>query len=188
MFNFQSLTKADDIRDFEIEGMSIGDSLLDYFSLSQITKELEVKNEYTYFYGTDYASISLWVIRDTFKIYDDIGVVIKTNDKNYKIYSLSGTFTDQSGKIEDCYDKQNIIAKDIEKIIDPKYKYDLWFVEKERLKSHQLSIRYVDFISSNGRRPFSIACFDITKDNDDYTLLNVSVDSEEFDKYLDSIN
>ena len=31
-FSFQSLTKADDIRDFEIEGMSIGDSLLDYFS------------------------------------------------------------------------------------------------------------------------------------------------------------
>ena len=29
--SFQSLTKADDIRDFEIEGMSIGDSLLEYF-------------------------------------------------------------------------------------------------------------------------------------------------------------
>ena len=28
----QSLTKADDIRDFQIEGMSAGDSLLDYFS------------------------------------------------------------------------------------------------------------------------------------------------------------
>ena len=28
--NFQSWTKADDIRDLEIEGMSIGDSLLDF--------------------------------------------------------------------------------------------------------------------------------------------------------------
>ena len=35
-FSFQSLTKADDIRDFEIDGMSIGDSLLDYFSESEI--------------------------------------------------------------------------------------------------------------------------------------------------------
>jgi len=34
IFSFQSLTKADDIRDFEIEGISVGDSLLDYFSLS----------------------------------------------------------------------------------------------------------------------------------------------------------
>ena len=31
-FSFQSLTKADDIRDFEIEGISIGDSALDFFT------------------------------------------------------------------------------------------------------------------------------------------------------------
>ena len=35
-FSFQSLTKADDIRDFEIEGMSIGDSALDYFTKNEI--------------------------------------------------------------------------------------------------------------------------------------------------------
>ena len=35
-FSFQNLTKADDIRDFEIEGISIGDSLLDYFSQEEI--------------------------------------------------------------------------------------------------------------------------------------------------------
>ena len=29
--SFQTLIKADDIRDFEIEGMSIGDSLLEFF-------------------------------------------------------------------------------------------------------------------------------------------------------------
>ena len=32
IFSLQSWTKADDIRDFEIEGMSIGDSALDYFT------------------------------------------------------------------------------------------------------------------------------------------------------------
>ena len=32
IFNIQSLTKADDISDFEIEGMSVGDSLHDHFS------------------------------------------------------------------------------------------------------------------------------------------------------------
>ena len=34
--SFQTLSKADDIRDFEIEGMSVGDSLLDYMSINQI--------------------------------------------------------------------------------------------------------------------------------------------------------
>ena len=37
--SFQSLTKAEDIKDFEIEGISIGDSLLDHMSLNKITKK-----------------------------------------------------------------------------------------------------------------------------------------------------
>ena len=36
IFNFQSWTIADDIRDFQIEGMSIGDSLLDFLSEDEI--------------------------------------------------------------------------------------------------------------------------------------------------------
>ena len=36
IFSLQSFSKADDIRDFEIEGMSIGDSLLDYFSEKEL--------------------------------------------------------------------------------------------------------------------------------------------------------
>ncbi len=35
-FSFQSWTKADDISDFEIEGITIGDSLLDHFSKNEI--------------------------------------------------------------------------------------------------------------------------------------------------------
>ena len=34
--SFQSWTKADDISDFEIEGMSIGDSLLELFTKKEL--------------------------------------------------------------------------------------------------------------------------------------------------------
>ena len=37
-FNLQSWTKADDIKDFEIDGISIGDSLLDYYEITEIEK------------------------------------------------------------------------------------------------------------------------------------------------------
>ena len=40
IFNLQSFVKADDISEFEIEGMSIGDSLLDYFSEEDIIRWL----------------------------------------------------------------------------------------------------------------------------------------------------
>ena len=36
IFSLQSWTKADDIRDFQIEGMSLGDSALDYFKKNEI--------------------------------------------------------------------------------------------------------------------------------------------------------
>ena len=38
-FSFQTSSWTDDIRDFQIEGMSIGDSLLDYVSEGEITKK-----------------------------------------------------------------------------------------------------------------------------------------------------
>ena len=39
-FTFISLTKADDIREFSIEGFSVGDSLLDHFDENEITKTI----------------------------------------------------------------------------------------------------------------------------------------------------
>ena len=44
--NLQSLTKADDIRDFEIEGMSLGDSALNFFTKSEIDKSVEEMPQY----------------------------------------------------------------------------------------------------------------------------------------------
>ena len=51
----------------------------------------------------------------------------------------------------------------------------------------QLAVKYIDFkIIDSDRRPISIVCFDINKNGDKYTRLVVAVDSEEFDKYLDT--
>ena len=36
IFSLQSWSKADDISDFEIEGMSIGDSVLKYYSKKEL--------------------------------------------------------------------------------------------------------------------------------------------------------
>ena len=115
IFSFQSWTKADDISDFEIEGMSIGDSALDFFSESEIKNNsfdyynnklfTPVQTSYLPFFKTydgldfdfktndkDYfVAISTWDIRDKFETYDDVGIILKTNDKKYKIYALQGT-------------------------------------------------------------------------------------------------
>ena len=38
IFSLQTPSQADDIRDFQIEGMSVGDSLLDHFTEEEINK------------------------------------------------------------------------------------------------------------------------------------------------------
>ena len=42
------MTKADDIRDFEIEGMSIGDSLLGFFNEDSIKEEMNSDTVFIY--------------------------------------------------------------------------------------------------------------------------------------------
>ena len=85
IFNFQSWTFADDIRDFEIEGMSIGDSLLDYFSKKKIDQEQFFEAE-----QGDNKEVARFYIREKKGNYDWITISYKTSDKRYTIIELSG--------------------------------------------------------------------------------------------------
>jgi hypothetical protein len=50
IFNLSFFAKAEDLNEFEIEGMSIGNSLLDYFTEEQIknseTNSIEMDNKF----------------------------------------------------------------------------------------------------------------------------------------------
>ena len=185
-FSFQSWTKADDIRDFEIEGISIGDSLLDHMDKNLITKA--INSEFTYYYKKDFASISTWDIRDKFKIYDDVGVVLDLTDKNYQIFALEGTLYFKDNNIEKCYKKQNEISDNIKKSLNLN-KEKTFFVPKNDLASHHLSVKSTDFELSSGGA-IRTTCYEIKKgvqNNSDYHLLYVIVNSSIFWKYLSNL-
>ena len=93
IFSLQSWTKADDISDFEIEGMSIGDSLLDYFS------EKEILNANTTIYPNSKKFYDIHLIL-TSSDYNQITITVKKDDKKYFIQTLSGEiyFTDEEEK------------------------------------------------------------------------------------------
>ena len=78
IFGFQSWTKADDVSEFEIEGMSIGESLLNFMSEKQITEALE--SEKAYFYENKFVTISSWDNRDKYETYDNVGIILKQDD------------------------------------------------------------------------------------------------------------
>ena len=81
LFSLQPWTKADDIRDFQIEGISIGDSLLDYFSEEEIKKM-------TFAYGVE-EYLTVFYRSSNFLTYDGVQIT-SSNSENYIIEALEG--------------------------------------------------------------------------------------------------
>jgi|TARA_B110000090_G_scaffold205092_1_gene252219 hypothetical protein len=99
---------ADDVRDFEIEGISIGDSLLDHFKIKTIKSARKYEYKNTKFY-----SIDIW--SDKFNQYAAIQFHLKEKDKKYVIHSLSGTLI--FGKLGIYDSKSNDECKNKKKLI-----------------------------------------------------------------------
>ncbi len=112
LFSFSAPSFADDIRDFQIEGMSIGDSLLDYFSEDEIKNNI-IKDYYKYKSNKKFITVEFNELPSA-KTYDLVQLDLK-NDKKYEIYGLSGHIWYKEN-IDDCYKKQNEIDKELSKI------------------------------------------------------------------------
>ena len=110
---------ADDISDFEIEGISIGDSLLDYMSEDEILKGIEeTKNHYFYLkepykYAEVYSNNQ---IENHFTTYDYLSFYVKNNANNNYITNKNEKFTILSirGFIRYVEDFENCIQKSVE--------------------------------------------------------------------------
>ncbi len=108
MFSIQSWTKADDIRDFEIEGMSIGDSLLDYLSRDEIINEIKA-NKYMYTYLTD--EFGQVYMHDGLSKYHFVSFYVRAKDKNFIIHGITGTMP-HVDQISECHNQMIEIANE----------------------------------------------------------------------------
>ena len=116
LFSFSAPSFADDIskvEDIEIEGISIGDSLLKYLSKEEIIKEIEInKHAYNYL-NDDFGEVYLF---SKFDNYDHLSFLVKQkNDKNYIIYFIKGSIK-YDNKLEECFAKREEIEKEFSKI------------------------------------------------------------------------
>ena len=105
--SFQSWANSDDIKDFEIEGMSINKSALDFMTVDEI-----LNNTLPYF-ETKRKYYILSVI-DDLKLYDLVEIYLKLNDNKYYIKSIiAGIFID---KLDQCLKQKKKIVNDLDKI------------------------------------------------------------------------
>ena len=170
ILSLQSWTKADDIRDFEIEGISIGDSLLNYFSEEEILKNIRWN------YNDDKTNNKFVIVEfydlKTLEHYHGLQFGIKTEDKNYKIYVIAGAIL-YKNNIEECYLKMKEIDTEI----------SLIFKESTRQEKKNSIYRG----DSSGKSVFSSIYYYFEDDNKNTSRkANVSIQCYDFDKEFTS--
>ena len=106
ILTFQTQSLADNIRYFQIEDMSIGDSALDYFSESQLENNEQGWHNYSYNeYSTSYMPGK--------GIYNWFLVTYKNNDNNFIIEGLVGGLEKNNYDNKECNNKLDDVALNI---------------------------------------------------------------------------
>lgn len=164
---------ADDIRDFQIEGMSIGDSLLNYFSKDQI------KNAPTYDHTNTNAKSDKFYEARFKKIgnYEEVLFSLKKNDQSFIIYSIQGV-EKYENNISDCYKKIKTIADELKSLFKDIKKKEGKFPHKAD-KTGKSIIKYINYEFKSGDS-VSIQCYDWTKKMGYWDNLRISILSKEF--------
>ena len=175
-FNFQNVTKADDIRDFQIEGISIGDSLLDYFNKKQIRKSL------VRIYKSDKYETAEFLNLKSFKKYDSININFLKKDNKKTIYAIHGM--KDYNNIDNCLNDKSEISSEIEDL------FNNVSIDENDKKKHVgdksgKSFTYDYYITLQNKDLISISCYDWSKKSGYQDHLRISIVDKNF---LDWIN
>tara|TARA_X000000368_G_C22958150_1_gene679723 strand:+ start:530 stop:1114 length:585 start_codon:yes stop_codon:yes gene_type:complete len=179
IFSLQSLSKADDIKNLEIEGITIGDSLLDFMSKKEIDVALENPN---YYKDNEYVVIFTNIELDK---YDELQVTFKPNDKKFIIHSimLVKKFDNQ---IEKCKKEKEKIITETLQIISNAERENASFKHGADKTGNSISHRTSFFFKSGGY--LNIMCNDYGKEvfeSDGWVdSLTLSIGSDEFKNFL----
>ena len=183
IFNFQTLTKADDISEFEIEGISIGDTLLKKYS----KKEINDFYKATYYSDNTYTTIESLKLNDNSQ-YDYISYSYKTNDKNYKIVSIVADVDSKesfNNDINKCYPLKDQIIEELKTLFNNSSQRDNGTFSHPVDKTGQSKITSYNFLPNNGGS-ISVSCFDYTDKIGYADSLRVGITTSEFNVWLNS--
>jgi hypothetical protein len=176
--SFQSWTMADDIRDFQIEGMSIGDSALDFFSKSEIKK-----NSRDYYINKKYTPVQNDKI-SFFETYDAVDFAFLTKDEKYIIQSIVGIlYYDKN--VKDCYKKMDLITLEMDSIFSDRIKTSKkTFKHKSpKNKSGKSTVTLIKYIFKNGDEVV-VACYDYSIEHGSQNHLSVALDNKAYADFL----
>jgi len=176
-FNFSILSYAENIENIEMEGISIGDSLLKFFSEEEILnqKEFIYANEKSF--SKDVAGI---FYTKNLLNYESVQIDFKFNDPNFTIIGLNGYITYEND-MSNCYKKQDEILNDLKSIFN-NVEIMNDFEDHPGYPKGEVKYKRYSFLLVEGERSnLEIMCIEALNYND---RLSVSMKSIEFNNWM----
>ena len=176
---FSLNAKADNIKDFQIEGISLGDSLLEYYS------EKYIKNKTKDYGYSNKDFIPVVNIKKNVKTYDVIGVYYKGDSPKKVIYALDGVMWFKNS-ISKCEKEKQKTIDEIAVMFPNAEKKDVGIIKHKEDKSGKSTKNEFRFIFDDGSY-VRVTCYDWSKKMKYWDHLRVGFVHPDFRKWLDEV-
>lgn len=178
IFSLQAYTKADDISEFEIEGLSVGDSLLNFASEQEI-KKAKAKEQFP---NDKYIIYRYDLIKSPTQ-YDWISVTAKKNDLKYIVTNIAGAIDYE--ELEECLLLKKDIVASIENLFKSVQKQEDKYQsgQDKTGKSIVYGTQYY-FKPYPSNEAISVNCYHMSDVSNVRKSLKVAVNIEEYAYFL----
>ena len=178
-FSFQTSSLGEDIGDLEVAGMSVGDSLLDYFSEEEILSNEKYSEDMK---DDRFKTVEFYKTISS-EEYDSIAIIYNSKDKKFIIHKIKGGIFYRNN-IKDCYSKKNAITEDLSVLFKDVEWKNTEYEDEDGFFS--FSTKYL----KSGT--IKISCYDwnskLTMEKNWHDNLRVTIETKEYNNWLKSIN
>ena len=175
LFSFSAPSFADDISDFQIEGMGIGDNVSEFFTEMQI-----IQNTVKYHTNNKFITLEFNNL-DSLKTYGALQLAYKFEDKI--IHDITGVMLYEYN-IEDCYEKMDVITNDILNSINVIDKTDKIVQKLRQDSSGKSEMTIVELYFDSGY--CQIGCYDWSDEKGWTDNLRVTIRTNEYNKWSEA--
>ena len=176
---FLSSVFAEDISDFQIEGISIGDSLLDHLIIDDIKKN----EQGTKFKNKNY--IKIVITKEQYKIiknYDYLNLYVSKGDNRFRVEAINGDKYTQN--IQECLNLQKEISLELKNTIE---NANFTNLEKSEHPGYKDTITHTIYFSFVDGGKGKVACIEpsekLRKQN--YKdVMKITIGSSEYTEWL----
>ena len=178
ILSLQTFAKADNISEFEIEGLSVGDSLLNFASEKEI-KKAKAKEQFP----NDKYIIYRYDLLNLPTQYDWISVTVKKNDLKYIITNIAGAIDYE--ELEECLLLKKDIIASIENLFKSVQKQEDKYPsgQDKTGKSIVYGTQYY-FKPYPSNEAISVNCYHMTNESNVKRSLKVAVNGEDYAYFL----